>query len=135
LPSGDILSESKSLNVQEPVMSSTQTKWQYLERDPKSSYHQLSIKGRRVKARTLYGQYVNAEEPRTIEDLAESYGIPIEAVKEAIAYCETDPPEIREDFAREEASMRARGMLEPDYKFHGKPKILNPEERAGLAGE
>ena len=114
-------------------MSTTQTKWQYLERDPKSSYRQLSIKGRRIKARTLYGQFMSAEEPRTIEQIAEDYGLPIEAVKEAIAYCQSDPPEIREDFAHEEAVMRAKGMLDPGYKLHGKPKLLTPEERARLA--
>jgi hypothetical protein len=37
---------------QETLMNTTHTKWHYLERDPKSSYHQLSIKGRRIKART-----------------------------------------------------------------------------------
>src|SRR5687767_6795606 len=48
----------------------TTTRRQYLERDPPSSYKQLSIKGRRIKARTLYGQHVNAEHPRTVEELA-----------------------------------------------------------------
>lgn len=115
-------------------MTPTQTKWQYLERDPKSAYLQLSIKGRRIKARTLYGQYMSAEEPRTIEQIAQDYSLPVEAVKEAIAYCQSDPPEIRKDFAREEAIMRAKGMLDPDYRLHGRPKILTPAERARLAG-
>jgi uncharacterized protein (DUF433 family) len=116
-------------------MSTTQTKWQYLERDSKSSYHQLSIKGRRIKARTLYGYYASEEDPWSIEMIAEQYNLPIEAVKEAIAYIESDPPEIREDFAREEAKMRAKGMLEPGYKLHGRPRILTPEERARLSGK
>src|SRR4051812_29474527 len=81
----------------------TQTQWQYLERDPKSSYKQLSIKGRRIKARTLYGQYVNAEEPRTTEQLAADFNLPLAAVEEAIAYCRSNPPEIEADFRREEA--------------------------------
>jgi len=101
-----------------------------LERDPKSSYRQLSIKGRRIKARTLYGLYMSEEEPRTIEQIAADYDVPIEAVKEAIAYCEADPPEIREDYAWEEALMEATGMYDPNYK--GKPKNLSPEERAAL---
>ena len=93
-------------------MASTQTKWQYLERDPKSSYHQLSIKGRRIKARTLYGLWANEEEPRTIEQIAENYSLPIEAVKEAIAYVESDPPELQQDYKFDEMIMEAAGMNE-----------------------
>ena len=93
-------------------MSTTATQYQYLERNPKSAYKQLFIKGRRLKARTLYGQYVNDEEPRSVAELAEGYSLPIEAVREAIAYCESDPPEIREDFEREEANVR-RGSRGP----------------------
>jgi uncharacterized protein (DUF433 family) len=67
-------------------MTPTQTTWTHLERDPKSLYRQLSIKGRRIKARTLYGRYMSAEEPWTIGQIAEEYSLPIEAVKEAITY-------------------------------------------------
>jgi uncharacterized protein (DUF433 family) len=52
--------------------------WHYLERDPKSSYRQLSIKGRRIKARTLYGNYMSAEAPMTIEQIAADRDLPIE---------------------------------------------------------
>jgi uncharacterized protein (DUF433 family) len=114
-------------------MATIQTKWKYLERDPKSSYRQLSIKGRRIKARTLYGQFMSAEEPRTIEQLAQDYQLPVEAVKEAIAYCQSDPAEIRDDFEHEEAVMAAKGMLDPNYKGHGKPRVLTVEERARLS--
>ena len=113
-------------------MATTQTQWQYLERDPKSSYHQLSIKGRRVKARTLYGAFMNAEEPRTIEQIAQDWDLPIEAVKEAIAYCESDPPEIRQDFQHEEMIMEAAGMNDPNYKYNPRPKHIAPEERARI---
>jgi uncharacterized protein (DUF433 family) len=113
-------------------MASTQTKWQYLERDPKSSYHQLSIKGRRIKARTLYGLWANEEEPRTIEQIAENYSLPIEAVKEAIAYVESDPPELQQDYKFDEMIMEAAGMNEPNYKYNPRPKPIPPEERARI---
>jgi uncharacterized protein (DUF433 family) len=103
---------------------STVTQYKYLERDPKSSYKQLSIKGRRIKARTLYGKYVSEEEPRTPQQIAKDYDLPVEAVLEAIAYCESDPPEIREDFEREERLMESYGMNDPNYKYHGKPRLL-----------
>ena len=98
-------------------MSATNGKqWQWLERDPKSSLKQLSIKDRRIRARTLYGMYMSEEFPRTPEQIAADYNLPIEAVLEAIEYCQTDPPEIREDFEAEERSVEEaerRGV--PNY--------------------
>ncbi len=91
----------------------TTTQWQYLERDPKSSYTQLSIKGRRIHARPLYGRFMSAEDPQTVEEIAEDWSLPIEAVREAIAYCQANPPEIDRDFRFEEAIMEASGMNEP----------------------
>jgi uncharacterized protein (DUF433 family) len=113
-------------------MSTPTPRWKYLERDPYSSYKQLSIKGRRIRARTLYGLYMSEEEPMTPEEIAADYDLPLEAVQEAIAYCASDPPEIREDFARDEAIMEATGMNDPEYKYTGKYKMLSPEERARL---
>ena len=59
--------------------------WKWLERDPKSSLKQLSIKGRRIRARTLYGQTMG-EDARTPEEVSADYGLPLEAVQEAIEY-------------------------------------------------
>jgi uncharacterized protein (DUF433 family) len=120
------------ISASEVVMAETQTKWQYLERDPKSSYRQLSIKGRRVKARTLYGRFMSAEDPQTIEQIAADWNLPIEAVKEAIAYCQSDPPEIRQDFLVEEVLMEASGMNDPNYKYNPQPKPIPPEEYARI---
>jgi uncharacterized protein (DUF433 family) len=111
---------------------SNSPQYKYLVQKPKSSYKQLFVKDRWVAARTLYGQYVNEEEPRTVEQLAEDFEVPLEAVREAIAYCESDPPEIREDQRREEAFMEASGMNDPNYKYHPSPKILSPQEVARI---
>ena len=89
-------------------MSQAQTKWQYLDRKPGSNYKQLFIKGTRVMARTLYGRFMSEEDPQTIEQIAADWNLPVEAVREAIAYCHTDPPEIREDFHREEERIARR---------------------------
>ena len=72
-------------------MASVTTQWKFLERNPKSSYKQLFVKGTRLRARGLYGEYMSEEEPRTIEEIAADHNLPIDAVKEAIAYCESDP--------------------------------------------
>jgi hypothetical protein len=39
----------------------------------------------------------------TPEEIAADYQLPLEAVQEAIAYCRSNPSEIAEDFAQDEA--------------------------------
>ena len=109
-------------------MAEPTVQYRYLVRKPGSSYRQLFVKDRWVRARTLYGMYMSAEEPRTVEELAEDYQIPVEAVREAIEWCQSDPPELRRDIAREEAIMEAAGMNDPAYKLTGKRRLLAPEE-------
>jgi len=109
-------------------------KWAYLAPNPKSAYRQLFVKGTRIRARVLYGWYANEEDPLTPDQIAAEYGLPVEAIKECIAYCESNPPELLEDYAREEAIMEASGENDPNYKYHGKPKILSAEELARLYG-
>lgn len=105
----------------------TMTTWKHLEPKPGSAYRQLFVKGTRIMARLLYGMHVNAEEPMSIEDLAEAYGLNKEAVAEAIAYCETDPPEIRVDWEMEEASIQDRLQREPGL-IH--PAMTHPPQVA-----
>ena len=68
----------------------------------------------------------------TPEQIALDMNLPLEAVREAIAYCQSDPPEVREDHRREELLMEATGMNDPGYKFGGRYKVLSPQERAAL---
>jgi uncharacterized protein (DUF433 family) len=103
-----------------PTTPPTATPWQHLEPNPKSAYKQLFVKGTRIRARVLYGQYMSEEEPRRAEQLVADYALPIEAVREAIAYCQSNPQEIEEDFRREEALIEATGMNDPGYKYHGR---------------
>jgi uncharacterized protein (DUF433 family) len=115
------------------VSPTTATTWHYLAPNQKSAYKQLFVKGRRIRARTLFGLYLSAEEPMTPDEIAREYDLPVEAVLEAIAYCQSDPPEIKEDFDREERIMEATGMNDPDYKLGGKYRVLSPQERVRLA--
>jgi hypothetical protein len=107
--------------------------YRYLARKPNSLYRQLFVKNRWVAARTLYGQSVG-EDARTPEQIAADFDLPLEAVLEAILYCKSDPPEIREDWEHEEALMDATGMNEPDYRLHATPKTLSPQDIARLCG-
>ena len=110
---------------------STSTLWKYLVRKPKSSYQQLFIKDRWVAARTLYGQTMG-EDARTLEQVAADFQLPLEAVREAIAYCESNPPEIHEDWEREQALIRAIGMDDPAERDNAPPRLLSPQERARI---
>ena len=111
-------------------MTTTPHPWKYLDRKPGSCYKQLFVKGRNIAARTLYGRYMSEEEPRTPEEIAADYNLPLEIVLEAIAYCQSNPPELASDWAAEEALAEATGMNDPNYQ--GKPRVLSPQERARL---
>jgi uncharacterized protein (DUF433 family) len=111
-------------------MSTNSGTYKYLVRKPKSVYKQLFIKERWISARTLYGMYAREESPMTPEEIAADYDLPLDAVQEAIAYCESNPPELAEDYAREEAVMEATGMNDPGYD--GRPKVLTPQEMSRL---
>ena len=113
-------------------MSETPRAWKYLERRPGSSYQQLCIKGKRIWAWTLYCEFVSEKEPRTPEQLARDFQIPLEAVQEAIEYCQSDPPELREDHRKDDIRAEATGLNDPSYKFRGRPRPLSAEERARL---
>lgn len=112
-------------------MGQIATTYQYLSRKPSSLYRQLFIKDRWIVARTLYGMSLS-EDAMTPEEIAADYNLPLEAVLEAIAYCQSNPPEIAEDFAAEEAIMEASGMNDPNYKYHPQPRILSAEEMSRL---
>jgi uncharacterized protein (DUF433 family) len=113
-------------------MSNTPREWKYLERRPGSSYQQLSVKGKRIWAWTLYCEFMNKKEPRTPEQLADDWGIPIEAVQEAIAYCQSYPPELREDHRKDDVLAEAIGMNDPAIQRSGKPRPLSTEQRVRL---
>jgi uncharacterized protein (DUF433 family) len=111
---------------------STSTTWQYLAPNPRSCYRQLFVKGTRIRARVLYGLFMSADEPMTPEEIAAEFNLPLAAVKEAIAYCQGNPPEISQDFEREQRLMEASGMNDPDYRCGGKFKVVPPEEVARI---
>ena len=105
--------------------------WQHLAANPRSCYKQLFVKGTRIRARVLYGMHMSAE-PMTPDEIAAEFNLPLEAVKEAIAYCYGNPPEIAQDLEREQRLMEASGMNDPDYKYGGKFKVVPPEEVARI---
>src|SRR5437870_3449291 len=106
------------------MSTSTTTTWIHLAPKPGSVYRQLFVRGRNIAARTLYGLSLNEDEPRTREQIAADYDLPLEAVLEAIAYCASDPPEIRADWEREEATSAARSLDGSRRSQPGNPQPL-----------
>lgn len=115
--------------------------WKYLVRKPGSNYKQLFVKDRWVAAWDLYcATFASDREPdespaMTPEEIAENFYVPLEAVKEAVAYCESNPPELQQDFEADERLAKATGMNDPNYVLLGTRKYLTPEERAQLFQE
>jgi len=106
--------------------------WKYLEPRPGSFYRQLFVKGKRIRARVLYG-WTLCEDPKlTPEEVAAEFDVPVEAVREAIAYCESNPPELEQDYRREEALTEAMGMNDLGYLFHPTPKRPTLQELARI---
>lgn len=102
--------------------------YQFLARRPDSAYRQLFVKGRKIAALTLYMATVphpDDEEGdlRTPEQVAEDFDVPLEAVREAIRYCESKPVEIDYDIRREDLLIEASNMNHPEYRF--RPQELN----------
>ena len=119
---------------------STENSYKYLERRPCSLYKQLFVKGMRIRAEILYSLTIPSEEDGEVytpEEVAASYGLPLEVVQEAIAYCESNPPEILADHAREERIAEATGENHPNYKYNPRKyrKILSAEEWSRLLND
>lgn len=112
-------------------MPTETTTYAYLAPNPKSAYRQLFVKGTRIRARVLYGWYA-CEEPASVDEIAREFDLPVDAVREAITYCESNPPELVDDFEAEEALTEAAGMNEPGYQFHPTPKTLSPQDLARI---
>jgi uncharacterized protein (DUF433 family) len=107
--------------------------WVYLASKPRSQYRQLFVRGRNIAAWTLYSMYVGGEEPAMIpQAIAADFDLPLEAVQEAIRYCESNPPEIQQDWQADEALAAATGMNDPHGKRPSSPRVLSPSEMARI---
>ena len=83
-------------------------RYKYLEPKRGSNYQQLAVNGR-IRAEILYRETVGAE-PLTPEQVASEYNLPVEAVLEAIHYCEHNRELLDAERAREQAAIEARGL-------------------------
>ena len=93
------------------MSTEAQRQYQHLEARPGSNYRQLFLKGRRIRAEVMY-HAVYGPDPRTPEEVARDFEVPLEAVLEALDYVEQNQQLIREERDREAARLRARGLLD-----------------------
>jgi hypothetical protein len=75
-----------------------------------SAYHQYFIKGRNLRAETLFRATVGPE-PMTLEEVARDYDVPIEAVREAIEYCLSNAALLKKERDEDWADSRTRGLV------------------------
>jgi uncharacterized protein (DUF433 family) len=94
------------------MATSTATQYKHLEPRPGSSYRQLFLTGRRIRAAVVY-EAVHGLDPYTPEEFAREYGVPLDAVREALDYVANNLPLIEAERDREAADVRARGLDRP----------------------
>ena len=90
-------------------------RYQHLAPWPGSNYRQYFLKDRKIRAETLYRRLLGLE-PMTPAQVAEDYEVPVEAVYEAIEYCEHNDELLR----AEQEDDRA---LVQDRMLNGSPVI------------
>ncbi len=95
------------------MATSTTTQYTHLEPRPGSSYRQLFLKGRRIRAAVVY-EAVHGPDPYTPEEFARRYSVPLEAVREALNYVANNLPLIEAERDREAADVRSRGLDRPE---------------------
>ena len=89
-----------------------QVQYQYLESRPHSHYQQLWVKGRHIRAEVLYRCTVGVE-PRTPEEVARDYDLPVAAVHEAIDYAIRHQEVLEAERSREASRMQQLGLDQP----------------------
>jgi len=77
-----------------------------------SNYRQWFVKDRGVRAETLYLQTVG-DGARTPEAVAADFNVPLDAVLEAIHYCEANQPLLQLEWEEEETDIAAKGYRRP----------------------
>ncbi len=86
--------------------------YKYFARWPGSRYQQFFFKERKIRAQTL-ARAATGEDAMTPEAVAADYHIPVEAVHEAIRYCDENADVLRRDWEMEEETIKRMGLDKP----------------------
>ncbi len=93
---------------------SVQVEYRFLEERPRSNYRQLWVKSRHIRAEVLYRLTVGPE-PRTPEEVAHDYDLPVDAIHEAVDYSVQNKSLLDTERAREEVRLKSLGLDQPPY--------------------
>jgi hypothetical protein len=94
------------------MTNSAKTQWQYLEQRPDNWRKQLYIKGRKLRAFTVWMDMIVNE--LTPQDVAENKELPLAAVYEAVLYCQNNQELLEQEAEEERCRLEAKGIsLEP----------------------
>jgi uncharacterized protein (DUF433 family) len=96
------------------MTTTDQTQYQHLESRPGSNYRQLFLRGRRIRA-AVVDEAIHGPDPRTPEEFARDFQVPLDAVLEALDYVARNRPLIEQERDREAANLRARGLDGPAH--------------------
>src|SRR5208337_319352 len=97
------------------MTTKTPTQYQHLEPRPGSNYRQLFLKGRRIRD-AVVDEAIHGPDPRTPDEFARDFQVPLEAVLEALDYVAQNRELIERERDREAISIRARGLDRPEQK-------------------
>ena len=75
-----------------------------------SRYQQYFVKGRNLRAETLYRATVGLE-AMTPDEVAGDYDVPVEAVREAVAYCVSNAALLQRERDEDWADSHSRGLV------------------------
>jgi uncharacterized protein (DUF433 family) len=75
-----------------------------------SAYKQYFIRGRKLRAETLYRATLGPE-PMTPDEVARDYDVPVEAVREAVDYCIRNAPLLQREREEDWTESRIRGLV------------------------
>jgi uncharacterized protein (DUF433 family) len=90
------------------------TTYRFLEPRPRSHYQQLFVRGRNLRAESLY-RATRGPDPRTPEEVAADFGVPLEAVHEAMHYCLHNDEVLQREREELLAEIGRRGLDKPPY--------------------
>ena len=89
-----------------------QATYKFLEQRPGSHYRQLFLRGRNLRAESLYRAAIGPE-PRSLDEVAQDYGVPRAAVEEAVDYCLHHADILQQEREDVLADIRKRGLDTP----------------------
>ena len=122
----------------------TEKQYKHLEFRPGGVARQPFLKGVKIRADTLYSDSIenidddgNVTPGRTPEEIAEDRNLSVEAVREAIEWCEKHLDVVLADRARENRLLDAEGVNRSNCKYNPSKylKILTPQERRRILND